>query len=98
MTGKTARKKSSSLGLWIVAAVVLLLCLFLLYKTNQANKELEGKQQELIEYNNAIEEAHDKTREMEDEIRYRSTDEYIEEAARGIGLIDPNETIITPEE
>ena len=98
MTGKTAGKKNSSIGLWIVAAVVLLLCLFLFYKTQQANREFEEKQQELTEVNRAINEANNKTQEMEEEIRYRSTDEYIEEAARGIGLIDPNETIISPEE
>jgi len=98
MAKDSTKKRSSSLGLWIVAVVVILLCLFLFYKTNEANNELENKQRELTEYTMAIEKANEKTLEMEEEIRFRSTDDYIEEAARGIGLIDPNETIITPEE
>ncbi len=98
MANKAAKKERSSLGLWIIAAVVLLLSLFLLYKTSQANEEYESKIQELTEYEQAINKAANKTQEMEEEIRYRATDEYIEEAARDIGLIDPNETIISPEE
>ncbi|MBR5368058.1 MAG: septum formation initiator family protein [Lachnospiraceae bacterium] len=98
MSETTTAKKKSSLWLWIIAAVVLMLCLFLVYKTAQANEELEAKNRELSEYIDAINAANNKTHEMEEEIRYRATDEYIEEAARDIGLIDPNETIISPEE
>ncbi|MCR5431488.1 MAG: septum formation initiator family protein [Lachnospiraceae bacterium] len=92
------KEKKSSLIIWLIAILVLLLSSILIYKTSQVNEELEEKQRELTEYNNAIQAAHEKTREMEDEIKYRSTDDYIEEAARDIGLIDPNETIIKPEE
>ncbi|MCR5830481.1 MAG: septum formation initiator family protein [Lachnospiraceae bacterium] len=98
MVTDPTKKKSSPLGLWIVALVVILICVFLIFKIKEVNDELESKQQQLIEYNKAIEQAQEKSLEMEEEIRFRSTDDYIEEAARDIGLIDPDETIITPEE
>ena len=98
MSETTSAKKKSPLWLWIIAAVVLMLCLFLIYKTAQANEDLDAKSNELMEYVDAIDAANKKTHEMEEEIRYRATDEYIEEAARDIGLIDPDETIISPED
>lgn len=98
MAEKKAQKKAFSFTLCLFTIVVILLCIILIYKSVQANEELESKEAVLAEYNNAIIEASEKSREMEEEIRYRATDDYIEEAARDIGLIDPNETIITPEE
>ncbi len=95
---KKSVKKKSSLWLWLIAVIVGLLCILLFLKESEVDNELALKQQELNELYGAIEEANNKTLEMEEEIRYRATDEYIEEAARDIGLIDPNETIISPEE
>lgn len=97
MSVRAKNSRASSIGLLIVTFIVLVLCIFLLFKTHEANRELEAKQEELDGLVDAITEADNKTREMEEEIRYRATDEYIEEAARDIGLIDPNETIISPE-
>ena len=69
MSETTSAKKKSPLWLWIIAAVVLMLCLFLIYKTAQANEDLDAKSNELMEYVDAIDAANKKTHEMEEEIR-----------------------------
>jgi len=95
---KNVKEKKSSISLLIILIVVIMLCGFWIYKASLARDELDSKRTELAEYNRQIKEAQEKSIAMENEIRYRNTDEYIKEAARGIGLIDPDETIITPKQ
>lgn len=91
-------KKSSVVSATIVIIVVLLIIAIFVVMQESLDAELEDKKTELAAINDKIEDAKNKTVDLQNEIEYRSTDEYIEEEARGLGLIDPEDIIIKPTE
>lgn len=76
--------------------IVLVMCVFLIWASAQfislrkRNKELAARKEQLEEL---IEEELERAAELEDEEEYIKTIEYIEERARAIGYIYPDEII-----
>lgn len=91
-------RKSSVISVTFFILLVLLVVLYFVLKQDELDQQYADKQAELALVNGKIAAAQEKTTELQNEIEYRSTDEYIEEEARGLGLIDPNDIIIRPEE
>lgn len=92
--GKNSKRKSGFFGIAIIAVVALSIVALIFWKKLDLEKELEIKQQQLDGYNAQIETAHAKTAEIENEIKYRETDDYIKDEARDIfGLHESNEVI-----
>ena len=87
-------KKNTKKFLFFLIALVV--CVFLIWAASQyislrkRNKELEARKAELEEL---IEEELARAAELEDEEEYIKTIEYIEERARAIGYIYPDEII-----
>lgn len=79
-----------------LAVVVFLVCAGLKYTSLQKkNRELEAQKEQLEEL---IEEEIERAAELEDEEEYIKTIEYIEERARAIGYIYPDEIIFKKDE
>lgn len=91
-------RKKGRAGISIIAVIVLLICLLIIYKTNEYNRKLEGLESELASVNSRIDDAEAMTENIREEIKYRETDDYIEDQAREqLGLRYPDEIILRPE-
>ena len=92
-------KKSSRRAAGIIFFVVVILCLLLYVKTEGLQSVLNGKQDELASINAKIQEAEEDTDTIKNEIKYRETDDYIEDQAReSLGLRYPDEIILVPQD
>lgn len=93
------KKKSKKIGLsiFITASIALLMIGLLVIKTRQLGKEADKLQEEYELTNQKIETAKRERTNIENEIKYRETDDYIKEEAKNIfGLRDPDDTIFLP--
>ena len=93
-----SRKRSSTkVGMIIIAVIVGFICILLGVKSVRLRETLEQKQSELAAVNSEISAAEDETLVIENEIKYRETDDYIEDQAReSLGLRYPDEIILVP--
>lgn len=94
-----SKKKNDNRGMIVgISLVVIMLCAILLVQTFNAYgtlSDLKKQKKELTqEYNDQLE-LSDELKEKED---YVKTDEYIEEMARKMGLVYPDEVIFKPED
>lgn len=94
-----SKKKNDNRGMIVgISLVVIMLCSILLVQTFNAYgtlSDLKKQKKELTqEYNDQLE-LSDELKEKED---YVKTDEYIEEMARKMGLVYPDEVIFKPED
>lgn len=93
------RKKNGRVGIALIAIIALIICGVIIYKTMELNNTLDAKQTELAMINAKIEQAQQKTEDINNEIKYRHTYDYIEDEARDkLGLTYPDEVILVPEE
>ena len=91
--------KGSKIGLSIILIIVFLICGFVFWKTYQLKEEREKLDNQLAQIESQIEYEKRQTQAITNDIKYRRTDDYIEDQARDIfGLRDPDETIFKPEE
>lgn len=92
------KKKGGAVGIAFIGIVVLLICGLLIMKTRALEEELNEKQLELSSINMEIDREKSNTEDIENTIRYRQTDEYIEDQARDLlGLTYPDDIIIKPD-
>ena len=90
-------KKQSRIGLAVILVAVMLICGFVFWKTRQLNKEREELDRQLAQVQTQIEDEKRQNQTINNEIKYRQTDDYIEDQARDtFGLRDPDETIFKP--
>lgn len=93
------KRSGSRMGMTIIVVIVVLICILICYKTTGLSETLLRKQNELAEVNASILKAREDTVRIENEIKYRETDDYIEDKAReNLGLRYPDEIIIVPSE
>ncbi|MCF0229056.1 MAG: septum formation initiator family protein [Parasporobacterium sp.] len=81
-----------------VAMAVILLCFILLTQildVNRRNQELQARKARLDEQ---YAEQEIRSQELEDEALYIGTEEYIEEKAKSIGYVYPDETVFIRED
>ena len=95
----TSKKRNDNRGRIVgISLVVIMFCVILIVQTFNAYgtlSDLQKQKKELTqEYNDPLE-LSDELKEKED---YVKTDEYIEEMARKMGLVYPDEVIFKPED
>jgi len=96
-TGKKITKKHGRLGLAVILIVVLLICGFIFWKTMLLKDEVDALNSEERSIQEDIEKAKRDQTAITNEIKYRQTDDYIEDQARDIfGLRNADETIFLP--
>ncbi len=92
-------RKYSKKGISIIVVIVLFLVGIIAFRTNALKKELQAKEQELARTTQNVSKAREETLDIENEIKYRQTDEYIEDQAReNLGLRYADEIIVVPGE
>lgn len=88
------KKRGGVLGTAIVAIIALVIVIMISFKIQESNKEIASKDQVLDSINSQIESAKADTAELENEVIYRETDDYlIEEINDLFGLYKPDEVI-----
>ena len=84
-------------GLAFILIAVMLICGFIYWKTILLERDLSEKNQQKAAIEKEIEEEKRRNQELNNEMRYRQTDDYIKDKAEDIiGLRDPDETIFRP--
>lgn len=88
----SSKQKNKILAIIGVAAFILVcvICVFQIVKTKQKNAELEARKERLEQL---IEEESQRRTELDDEEVYVKTRKYIEEKAKSIGYVYPDEII-----
>ena len=91
--------RSSRAAMSIIVIIVMFICVLILAKTEILSNELAAKNETIKQLEAGIEAAHEKTAAIENEIKYRETDDFIEDQAReALGLRYPDEIILVPKE
>lgn len=93
------RGRSSRAAMGLIVIIVMFICLLIMVKTNTLSDSLEAKEARLAQINVEIARAGEETKDIQNEIKYRETDDYIEDQAReSLGLRYPDEVILVPKE
>ncbi len=93
------RGRSSRAAMGLIVIIVMFICLLIMIKTNSLSETLEAKEARLAQINLDIARAGEETKDIENEIKYRETDDFIEDQAReSLGLRYPDEIILVPKE
>ena len=83
----------------LIVIIVMFICILIMVKTETLSKTLAAKEARLEQINTEIAKAGEDTKAIENEIKYRETDDFIEDQARtSLGLRYPDEIILVPEE
>ena len=91
--------RSSRAAMGIIVIIVMFICVLILVKTEKLSSELDAKNETIKTLDASIAAAREKTAAIENEIKYRETDDYIEDQAReALGLRYPEEIILMPKE
>ncbi|MBR5968164.1 MAG: septum formation initiator family protein [Lachnospiraceae bacterium] len=91
--------RSSRAAMGIIVIIVMFICVLILVKTEKLSSELNAKNETIMQLDASIAAANEKTKSIENEIKYRETDDYIEDQAReALGLRYPDEIILVPQE
>ena len=91
------RGRSSRAAMGLIVIIVMFICLLIMIKTNSLSENLEAKEARLAQINLDIARAGEETKDIENEIKYRETDDFIEDQAReALGLRYPDEIIMVP--
>ena len=86
-------------GVMAAAAVVLILACVLSVQTSRLQAVSEGYQRQEQQLQQELEEESKRTEELEEYQVYVQTRDYIEPVAREqLGLVNPDETVVKPEE
>ncbi len=91
-------KKSSRVAMSLIVIIVMLMCILFFVKTENLSNDYKAKEAQLAQINSEIAASKQKTEEIRNEIKYRETDDFIEDTAReALGLRYPDEIILMPE-
>ncbi|MCR5429336.1 MAG: septum formation initiator family protein [Lachnospiraceae bacterium] len=91
--------RSSRAAMGIIVIIVMFICVLILVKTEKLTSDLNAKNDIIKQLDASIAAANEKTKTIENEIKYRETDDYIEDQAReALGLRYPDEIILVPKE
>lgn len=87
-------KQKKRNGLKLITLMVLIICIVVLYKTKDLQKDIVQKNSKIEKINEQIEEETQRSTSLAQEKAYQSTKRYIEEIARNkLSLYYPNEII-----
>lgn len=92
------KRRSDRWSVAIIVAIVTVILCIIGVRIKDLSGKLNDKRNELEMINKEIETAEEKTDDIRTELKYRETDNYIEDEARDLGLRYPDEIILRPEE
>ena len=97
-TVTTRKKQSNKLGIFTIVTIVIIFIVAIQIQNKKLGDKLEGLKEEDQYYAELIQEENDRTVELEEKAKYVKTKAYIEEAAKKLGLVYPDEIIFKPKE
>lgn len=92
------RKKKRRRELGLIAVLVLCICSVIGYKKIQLQEEFEQKEIERQKLEEKIADEEERSDELKQKKAYMQTRGFIEEAARLMGLVYPEDIILKPEQ
>ena len=91
---KKAKRQSARSGVFMITAVVLVLCFVLTYNSIGMKASLREKDAQIEELQNQVDEQEQIKSDLEKESDYIKSDDYVEEIARDkLGLVHDNEIV-----
>lgn len=96
--GRSRKKQSNKLGVICITFVVLFVMLLVRFQINKSSQELEDLEEEAAYYNELLQQEKERTLELEDKRLYVKTKAYVEETAKKLGLVYPDEIIYKPKD
>lgn len=92
------KKKTNKLGVFTIIVVSMIMIVAICVQNNRLEKKLEKLKAEEQYYAELLAEENDRTLELEEKAKYVKTKAYIEETAKKLGLVYPDEIIIKPKD
>ncbi len=92
------KRNSNRLGMLGITIVVIAFCAVIAIRTDglkEKNNQLEAREQELEEQ---LSKEQERSKELEEKRVYVQTKQYVEEMAKKLGLVYPDEIIFKPAE
>lgn len=94
----TRRKQSGKLGAFVIVVVSFAIIVAIFIQNNKLEKKLEKLKIQEQYYAELLEEENERTAELEEKAKYVKTKAYIEETAKKLGLVYPDEIIFKPKD
>ncbi len=94
----TRKKESNKLGMFAIIVVSMIIVVAICIQNNKLEDKLNKLKAEEQEYAELVEEEENRTLELEERAKYVNTKAYIEEAAKKLGFVYPDEIILKPKE
>ena len=92
----TRKKKSNKLGIFVTIVASLAIVVAISFQNNKLEQKLEKLKLEEENYQELLDKEQDRTAELEEKAKYVKTKAYIEETAKKLGLVYPDEIIFKP--
>lgn len=98
MASRTGRKKKSEgkLGIVGICAVVIAFGVIMFIKTRDVREEVEDLKQQQQQLEVQLEDEEERAEQLEERKIYVQTKKYVEEVAKSLGLVYPDELIYKP--
>ena len=98
MRRRRRRRNSNRRGMVCISAIVGVLLITLAFQSRKLEAKNVLYTQQLAQVNGQLASEKERTQEIENMEEYMKTDEYVEEMARKMGLVYPDEVIFKPED
>lgn len=95
-SGKTKRNSDGRLGIIGICVVVIIFGAVMFMRTKDAGEQLEELKQKQEQLEERLEQEELRSAELEEKRIYVQTKLYVEEMAKKLGLVYPNEIIYRP--
>ena len=92
------KRKSNRLGVFAIVSATIIVIVAICIQNSRLEKKLERLQEKEQYYAELLEEENKRTAELEEYAKYVKTKAYIEESAKKLGLVYPDEIIFKPKE
>ena len=92
------KRGKNRMGILGIASVVVILGIVLFYNVNQSQEEIRQLEKREAKLQTELESQQQRRDDLEEQRVYVQTKKYIEEMAKKLGLVYPNEIIFKPNE
>lgn len=92
------KRGKNRMGILGIAGVVVILGIVLFYNVNQSQEEIRQLEKQEAKLQTELESQQQRRDDLEEQRVYVQTKKYIEEMAKKLGLVYPNEIIFKPNE
>lgn len=92
------KRGKNRMGILGIASVVVILGIVLFYNVNQSQEEIRQLEKQEAKLQTELESQQQRRDDLEEQRVYVQTKKYIEEMAKKLGLVYPNEIIFKPNE